>query len=105
MTFIEVHLYMLVIHKIVTNSYIVSFVLSWIWIEDLCSAKKLYEVLVSQIGSTVVKVFAFQADGLGFISPSGYKVGCPGHSKYVWVGQYEPSCIVLPSSVVEDKLQ
>ena len=50
----------------------------------------------SQIGSTVVKAFAFQADGLGFNSPSGYKVGGPGHSKYVWVGQYEPSCLKVP---------
>ena len=59
----------------------------------------------SQIGSTVVKAFAFQADGLGFNSPSGYKVGRPGHSKYVWVGQYEPSCLKFPSSVLEDKLK
>ena len=40
----------------------------------------------SQIGSPVVKAFALQADGLGFNSPAGYKVGRPGHSKYVWVG-------------------
>ena len=58
-----------------------------------------------QISSTVVKAFAFQADGLGFNSPSGYKVGRPGHSKYVWVGQYEPSGLKFPSSVLEDKLQ
>ena len=45
-----------------------------------------------------------QADSLGFNSPSGYKVGRPGHSKYVWVGQYEPSCFKFPSSVLEDKL-
>ena len=45
----------------------------------------------SQIGSTVVKAFAFQANGLGSNSLSGYEVGHPGHSKYVWVGQYEPS--------------
>ena len=44
----------------------------------------------SQIASTVVKAFACQADGLGFNYPSGYKVGHPGHSKYVLVGQYEP---------------
>ena len=60
--------------------------------------------LGSQIGSTVVKAFAFQADGLGFNSPSGYKVGRPGHFKYVWVGQYEPSCLKFPSSVLEHKL-
>ena len=60
--------------------------------------------IYSQIGSTVVKAFAFQVDGLGFNSPSGYKVGCLGHSKYVWVGQYEPSCLKFPSSVLEDKL-
>ena len=42
-------------------------------------------LLQSQIGSTVVKAFAFQADGLGFNSPSGYKVGRPGHSKCVGV--------------------
>ena len=35
---------------------------------------------------------------------SGYKVGHPSHSKYVWVGQYEPSCLKFPSSVLEDKL-
>ena len=57
-----------------------------------------------QIGSTMIKAFAFQADGLGFNSPSGYKVGSPGHSEYVWVGQYEPSCLKFPSSVLEDKL-
>ena len=51
----------------------------------------------SQIDRTVVKAFALQADGLGFTSPSGYKVGRPGHSKYVWVGQYEPSCLKFPS--------
>ena len=53
-------------------------------------------MLRSQIDSTVVKAFAFQADGLGFNSPSGNKAGCPGHSKYVWVGQYEPSCLKVP---------
>ena len=58
----------------------------------------------NQIDSTVVKMFACQADGLGFNSPSGYKVGRPGHSKYVWVGQYEPSCLKFPSSILEDKL-
>ena len=58
----------------------------------------------SQIDSTVVKAFALQVDGLGFSSLSGYKVGCLGHSKYVWVGQYEPSCLKFPSSVLEDKL-
>ena len=58
----------------------------------------------SQIGSTVDKAFAFQVDGLGFNSPSGYKVGRPGHSKYVWVGQYEPSCLKFPPSVLEDNL-
>ena len=58
----------------------------------------------SQIDSTVVKAFALQADGLGFNSLSGYKVGRPGHSRYVWVGQYEPSCLQFPSSVLEDKL-
>ena len=31
---------------------------------------------------------------------SGYKVGHPGHSKYVWMGQYEPSCLKVPSSVL-----
>ena len=66
-------------------------------------AGKSHEIL-SQIGSTVVKAFAFQADGQGFNSSSGYKVGHPGHSKYVWVGQYEPSCLKFPSSVLEDKL-
>ena len=59
---------------------------------------------ISQVASTVVKAFAFQPDGLGFNSPSGYKVGRPGHFKYVWVGQYEPSCLKFPSSVLEDKL-
>ena len=58
----------------------------------------------SQIGSTAVKAFAFQADGLGFNSSSGYKMGRPGHSKYVYVGQYKPSCLKFPSSVIEDKL-
>ena len=52
--------------------------------------------MVSQIDSTVVKAFVLRADGLGFNSPSGYKVGRPGHSKYVWVGQYEPSCLKVP---------
>ena len=52
----------------------------------------------------MVKAFAFQADGLGFISSSGYEVGRPGHSKYVRVGHYEPSCLKIPSSVLEDKL-
>ena len=36
----------------------------------------------SLISSAVVKAFAFQADGLGFNSRYGYKVGCPGHSRY-----------------------
>ena len=54
----------------------------------------------SQIDNTVIKVFALQADGRGFNSPSGYKVSHLGHSKYVWVGQYEPSCLKLPSSVL-----
>ena len=58
----------------------------------------------SQIDSPVVKAFTLQADGLRFNSPSGYKVGHPGHSKYGWVGQYEPSCLKFPSSVLEDKL-
>ena len=58
----------------------------------------------SQIGSTVVKAFAFQADGLRFNSPSGYKVGRPGHYKYVWMGHYETSCYKFPSLVLEDKL-
>ena len=35
---------------------------------------------------------------------SGYKVGRSVHSKYLWVGQYEPSCLKIPSSVFEDKL-
>ena len=48
--------------------------------------------------------FALKADNLGFNSPSGYKVGRPGHFKYMWVGQYEPSCLQFPSSVLEDKL-
>ena len=58
----------------------------------------------SQINRTVVKAFALQADGLGTNSPSGYKVGHPGHSKYVWVGQYAPSCLKFPSLVLEDKI-
>ena len=57
---------------------------------------------LSQIGSRVVKAFVFQANDLGFNSPSGYKVGCPGHSKYMWLGQYEPSCLQFPSSVLDD---
>ena len=65
---------------------------------------KIIHELTSQIDSTVVKAFVLRADGLGFNSPSGFKVGCPGHSKYVWVGQYEPSCLKFPSSVLEDKL-
>ena len=44
----------------------------------------------------VVKAFAFQADGLWFNSASGYKVGRPGHSEYVWVGQYGPGCLKVP---------
>ena len=78
----------------------------------ICQTQLLTDILrvlayFSQIGSgsTVVKVFVFQADGLGFYSPFGYKVGHPDHSKYVWVGQYEPSCLKFPSSVLEDKLQ
>ena len=59
--------------------------------------------MASQIGSTVVKAFAFPADGLGFNSPSGYNVGRPGHYKYVWMEQYEPSYLQFPSSVLEDK--
>ena len=58
----------------------------------------------SLIDGTVVKAFALQADGLGFISPSGCKVGRRAHSTYVWVGQNEPSCLKFPSSVLEDKL-
>ena len=39
-----------------------------------------------------------------FMPGIGHKVGRPGHYKYVWVGQYEPSCLNFPSSVLEDKI-
>ena len=49
-------------------------------------------------------LFKFGTDVPQGATSSGYKVGHPGHSKYVWVGQYEPSCLKFPSSVLEDKL-
>ena len=45
---------------------------------------------MSVVQTLVVMVFAAQACALGFNSPSGYEVGHPGGSKYVWAGQYEP---------------
>ena len=37
-----------------------------------------------------VKVLVSQVAGFGFKSPSGYKVGCPGCPKYVWLGNINP---------------
>ena len=52
----------------------------------------------------MVKAFDLQADGLGFNFPSGYKVDHPGHSKYVWVEQYEPNCLKINSNNKPNKI-
>ena len=70
--------------------------------------QKLYKILlyfpITYVARSVVQWLKHSPFKLGFNFPSGYKVGCPGHSNYMWVGQYEPSCLQFPSSVLEDKL-
>ena len=51
-----------------------------------------------------VGIIIYLEDVVHMVSPSGYKVSCPCHSKFVWLRQYEPGCLKFPSSVLEDKL-
>ena len=63
------------------SAWLLTYQLTYLLIYLLIYLSICLSIYLSQIGSKVVKAFAFLADGLGFNSPSGYKVGRPGHSK------------------------